>query len=609
MKKAILLLTICALTVASYAQTATRPWGVGAGVAFTDFVNPINGQYLMFERYKGAANLNVSRYLGKSFDGRINFTYGSVFYPYDKGQLASNQSLPISKKGNMTYLPAELWDGSLNLVYKFANGYIFKENARFAPYLFTGIGASLINSIGTIGGAGTDNVNPNIPVGLGFNFNINDQWNAQIESQYKMALGDAHNYTQTAIRLGYNFGKGTPAPVQATVTPTEDATNANWCNYNWKVGVGPVFNSFQGPITGQNFMFDQYTTNLGVNITKYLSRFFDARLGLGFGNVYYPKETDAKTTYPTVNKFKTYYAPAQMLDMNLQAIFKTNNGSWLKENAIFAPYAFAGLGANWITSIGSWNSEGNDDINFNLSTGIGFNFRTSDRFALQIEGGRMFNVDNAYSYNQGAIRAQVALGKGNCNGAVSTSTPTEVSTVKDSDGDGINDLTDECPMVAGTAEFFGCPDSDQDGIGDSRDKCPFEKGDAANGGCPGVNPTPAPTEVTPVTPVTPATPTKKLVQSFEVFFANGTNYAPGQVETLQKIAQMLKNNPNYTVVIDGNTYKGGTKALSQLRAEKVAGTLKMKGVNVSNASTEGFGDSRPKYNNSKDNRAEIQIFE
>jgi len=55
---------------------------------------------------------------------------------------------------------------------------------------------------------------------------------------------------------------------------------------------------------------------------------------------------------------------------------------------------------------------------------------------------------------------------------------------KDSDNDGVNDLTDECPMVWGTRELYGCPDSDGDGIGDSRDKCPFEKGSTLGSGCP-----------------------------------------------------------------------------------------------------------------------------
>jgi hypothetical protein len=34
----------------------------------------------------------------------------------------------------------------------------------------------------------------------------------------------------------------------------------------------------------------------------------------------------------------------------------------------------------------------------------------------------------------------------------------------------------------------------------------------------------------------------------------------------------------------------------------------MKGVNVSNAKTAGFGDTRAKYNNTKDNRAEIEVY-
>ncbi|TBT96509.1 hypothetical protein CWI39_3752p0010, partial [Hamiltosporidium magnivora] len=199
---------------------------------------------------------------------------------------------------------------------------------------------------------------------------------------------------------------------------------------------------------------------------------------------------------------------------------------------------------------------------------------------------------------------------GSCGSAAASTAVAATTKVADSDGDGIADNVDECPYVAGKPEFFGCPDSDGDGLGDSKDKCPFDKGSAANQGCPDAATTPntvAPT--TPTTPTeTPAAPAKqnKLVQGFEVFFANGTTFAPNQVETLQKVATLLKNNPNYTVVINGNAYKGGSKALSLQRAEKVAGALRMKGVNVSNAKTEGFGDTRAKYNNTKDNRAEIE---
>ena len=55
---------------------------------------------------------------------------------------------------------------------------------------------------------------------------------------------------------------------------------------------------------------------------------------------------------------------------------------------------------------------------------------------------------------------------------------------KDSDGDGIPDKRDECPMVKGLEQFHGCPDTDGDGIQDKEDECPTVKGLAAFHGCP-----------------------------------------------------------------------------------------------------------------------------
>lgn len=54
----------------------------------------------------------------------------------------------------------------------------------------------------------------------------------------------------------------------------------------------------------------------------------------------------------------------------------------------------------------------------------------------------------------------------------------------DTDGDGIPDSEDECPNIAGLKAFKGCPDTDGDGIPDKEDKCPTLKGPRANDGCP-----------------------------------------------------------------------------------------------------------------------------
>jgi outer membrane protein OmpA-like peptidoglycan-associated protein len=55
----------------------------------------------------------------------------------------------------------------------------------------------------------------------------------------------------------------------------------------------------------------------------------------------------------------------------------------------------------------------------------------------------------------------------------------------DQDGDRVSDLDDRCPSIFGVAENAGCPpDSDKDGVWDEIDACPTVAGPKANKGCP-----------------------------------------------------------------------------------------------------------------------------
>lgn len=57
-------------------------------------------------------------------------------------------------------------------------------------------------------------------------------------------------------------------------------------------------------------------------------------------------------------------------------------------------------------------------------------------------------------------------------------------TPADTDGDGIADRDDDCPLVAGLVDFQGCPDTDTDGITDAIDECPTIAGILRYNGCP-----------------------------------------------------------------------------------------------------------------------------
>lgn len=54
----------------------------------------------------------------------------------------------------------------------------------------------------------------------------------------------------------------------------------------------------------------------------------------------------------------------------------------------------------------------------------------------------------------------------------------------DTDGDGVADIDDQCPKVAGVDFLRGCPDADGDNVPDHVDKCPDNPGGKSAHGCP-----------------------------------------------------------------------------------------------------------------------------
>lgn len=61
---------------------------------------------------------------------------------------------------------------------------------------------------------------------------------------------------------------------------------------------------------------------------------------------------------------------------------------------------------------------------------------------------------------------------------------TPAKTLLDSDGDGVPDELDKCPLIVGLAVFQGCNDKDQDGVIDPEDSCPEVFGSRDRNGCP-----------------------------------------------------------------------------------------------------------------------------
>ena len=168
--------------------------------------------------------------------------------------------------------------------------------------------------------------------------------------------------------------------------------------------------------------------------------------------------------------------------------------------------------------------------------------------------------------------------------------------IPDTDGDGINDEEDKCPKVAGLARYGGCPipDTDGDGVNDEMDKCPSRPGTAANQGCPEVS--------------------KEVIEKVafaakNVFFSSGSYKLLAKSNTsLNSVADLMKADPSLLLDVDGHTDSQGSdelnQTLSENRAKSVRDYLIAQGIDGSRLISTGYGETKPvEENNTAAGRA------
>jgi outer membrane protein OmpA-like peptidoglycan-associated protein len=152
--------------------------------------------------------------------------------------------------------------------------------------------------------------------------------------------------------------------------------------------------------------------------------------------------------------------------------------------------------------------------------------------------------------------------------------------VPDTDKDGINDENDKCIDVPGFARYQGCPipDTDGDGVNDEEDKCPTEKGLAENHGCPVL-----------------------ADYSFNAdnvqFLTGSANLTAKAKAELNKGVAILTEHSALNVAINGYTDNVGKAATNLILSQKRADAAKMyliaKGISASRIIAKGFGVENP----------------
>lgn len=165
----------------------------------------------------------------------------------------------------------------------------------------------------------------------------------------------------------------------------------------------------------------------------------------------------------------------------------------------------------------------------------------------------------------------------------------------DSDKDGVPDYKDRCPLIKGMPENEGCPeegDLDGDGITDSQDLCPDVKGTIENNGCPDKS-------------FDKSVYLKIEALAQKISFERTKNTLTNEtMDILDEIIKIMEDYPATKYQIAAHTDNKHNEKyslfLSKRRANAILKYLVDGGINEDRLTSEGYGDTQPKYSNSGD---------
>lgn len=124
------------------AQNNERRWALGINWQWEDFHTlkrdlPKQLKYTRWQGYPFPSAISVGRYINPSFNVFGQFGLSKL---EDWSMAEPMVNTPISDEN--------FWTGDVNLAYKFANGYIMRQDSWFDPYIYLGVGATKIYDLG-----------------------------------------------------------------------------------------------------------------------------------------------------------------------------------------------------------------------------------------------------------------------------------------------------------------------------------------------------------------------------------------------------------------------------------------------------------------------------
>ncbi|MEA4936687.1 MAG: OmpA family protein [Paludibacter sp.] len=181
------------------AQTADSKFAIGLNAISSEYNGDYGSGIWNFDRFYPGGGLSLGMYLNPSFDLGLQGNFGNYGYIKD----AANRFF-----GNK-------FDMSLLGRYKFNNGYILKETAKFYPFLTAGIGFATYSRASNDVGASPTIITPGadfiIPVGAGLKYQITDRFALQYQYLYNFTNHDNRDENRGASQPIYATKAGNDA--------------------------------------------------------------------------------------------------------------------------------------------------------------------------------------------------------------------------------------------------------------------------------------------------------------------------------------------------------------------------------------------------------------
>ncbi len=188
MKKLVktIIIALILITANSFGQTSDKKNNISIGGGKESYNGDLgNSWFHLDEEWYGFVSIHYSHYLNKSFDFSASVTHG------DYGKCREHDDEIYREDGTeVLNMLSRLTTGILSVKYKFANGYLLKENAKLAPYIYVGGG---INNISNRWWNDKKRVNPgnfgsiNGGIGLRYNFYKNFSFTYNLGIGYFMS--------------------------------------------------------------------------------------------------------------------------------------------------------------------------------------------------------------------------------------------------------------------------------------------------------------------------------------------------------------------------------------------------------------------------------------